>query len=191
MRVGVCSVVGCGRYSTRRGMCENHYRKALKEGRIPVVYFRGLPLQERLLRLSKVNPETGCIEWTGTTHRETGYGSTRINGKSTGTHRAAWIAANGQIPDGLHVLHKCDVRHCINPDHLFLGTNDDNVADMVAKGRNVIVRGEQKGNSKLNDELVRRIRVDCRTHREIADELGVGHTIIGLVKQQKIWRHVD
>lgn len=84
----------------------------------------------------------GCLEWTGLTNAK-GYGRTSLNGKPDLTHRVAWILANGPIPDGLHVLHHCDNPPCGETEptegypegHLFLGTNDDNVADMDAKGR--------------------------------------------------------
>jgi hypothetical protein len=84
----------------------------------------------------------GCLEWIGHTGRK-GYGSIRANGKNVKTHRLAWELANGPIPDGLHVLHHCDNPPCCETDpseeypegHLFLGTNADNNADMMAKGR--------------------------------------------------------
>lgn len=85
-------------------------------------------------------PELGpCWIWTAGVGISNGYG--RINrGGDIGpeyTHRISWELNVGPIPDGMHVLHKCDVRRCVRPDHLFLGTNDDNVADMNAKGRRV------------------------------------------------------
>jgi len=183
-------VIGCGMQAVKRGMCNRHYRSALEKGIISRKRAIGVTIQDRLNFHSQYIPETGCVEWTGTRHPETGYGSITINRKSVSTHRAAWEAANGSIKSRMHVLHKCDNRICVNPDHLFVGTNADNVADMDAKGRRISVKGEEKWNAKLNDELVRSIRKDCRTARQIADELGVGKTIIGLVKQHKIWRHV-
>lgn len=82
--------------------------------------------------------DTGCILWAGTTVRY-GYGAiyTRASGerRTVTAHRAAYMLANGPIPPGMHVCHKCDVPACVNPDHLFLGTAGDNLRDMVAKGR--------------------------------------------------------
>lgn len=75
--------------------------------------------------------------WVSPSRSRTGFGYTRIwhDGKVTGAHRVAWEAANGPIPSGLFVLHRCDNPPCFNPDHLFLGTDADNKADMYAKGR--------------------------------------------------------
>jgi hypothetical protein len=78
-----------------------------------------------------------CWEWQGYLN-ESGYGFTRIGGrggKAWLAHRLSWEIHNGQIPDGLHVLHKCDNPKCVNPNHLFLGTNLDNILDRVKKGR--------------------------------------------------------
>ena len=92
------------------------------------------PVLVRLSQQSESNEETGCIEWTGYL-RGDGYGSLRIDGKQVQAHRAAYEATFGKIENGLFVCHRCDNRKCINSDHLFLGTNQDNVDDMVAKGR--------------------------------------------------------
>jgi hypothetical protein len=80
-------------------------------------------------------PECDCWIWTGCLTTG-GYGHGKINGRQEGAHRISWMAYNGHIGDGLHVLHKCDVPACVNPDHLFLGTAKDNVNDMILKGRN-------------------------------------------------------
>ena len=77
---------------------------------------------------------TACIEWTGCILRN-GYGQLEIKGKKWLAHRWAWTQAHGPIPEGLCVCHTCDVRHCINPEHLFLGTHADNAHDRDAKGR--------------------------------------------------------
>lgn len=83
---------------------------------------------------SRVSKGDGCWLWTGT-QRKDGYGSFHRNGKYLHAHRASWIINFGEIKNKLHVLHKCDVRNCVNPSHLFLGTNHDNILDCVAKGR--------------------------------------------------------
>lgn len=94
------------------------------------------------LRVRIVVAASGCREWTGCSDSH-GYGSIRVDGRQIGTHRFAWILANGPIPDGLNVLHHCDNPPCCQteptpgyPDgHLFLGTHTDNMADKIAKGR--------------------------------------------------------
>ncbi len=78
--------------------------------------------------------ESGCQIWMGGCFGS-GYGEIYVDGIGIGAHRAAWLCHRGPIPHGLLVLHRCDVRPCINPDHLFLGTHADNVADMIRKGR--------------------------------------------------------
>jgi hypothetical protein len=89
-------------------------------------------LQQRLARNSVIDPETGCILWTAC-RNTCGYGKVRWRGRLLAVHRVAWMAKHGPIPPGLCVLHRCDVRPCLNPDHLFLGTQKDNIADMCAK----------------------------------------------------------
>ncbi len=89
-------------------------------------------LQQRLARDSVIDPVTGCILWMAS-RNPSRYGQVRCQGRLWLTHRAAWMARHGPISPGLYVLHRCDVRPCINPDHLFLGTQKDNIVDMYAK----------------------------------------------------------
>lgn len=91
-------------------------------------------LAEIVAANSEFITECGCQIWTAGADGN-GYGQFRFEGKLIGSHRASWIASRGPIPNGLHVLHRCDTPPCINPDHLFLGTPADNVADMIRKGR--------------------------------------------------------
>lgn len=83
---------------------------------------------------SKVDKTENCWNWIAA-KRYKGYGCFRINGKLVDSHRVSWVIHNGAIPDGLFVLHTCDNRLCVNPAHLFLGTNYDNVQDCIRKGR--------------------------------------------------------
>lgn len=103
--------------------------------------------------------ESGCWEWTGP-KRKTGYGVIGRNGKSALTHRVAYELARGPVPAGMCVCHSCDNPACINPAHLWIGTQGDNRRDCAAKGRNSKpdVSGERNPNAKLTREQVSEIR---------------------------------
>ncbi len=106
--------------------------------------------------LSKVDPVTKCWNWNGASTVQ-GYGQTVYEGKSILAHRLSWIIHFGEIPkgEGFHgtcVLHKCDNPSCVNPDHLFLGSNQDNMDDMKRKGRQAWKKGEPRSNAKLKPE---------------------------------------
>lgn len=88
---------------------------------------------EERLKNFKVDSVTGCHVWQGST--VAGYGHLYVDGKLKLAHRVSWELAKGEIPEGLFVLHKCDNPPCINPEHLFAGTHEDNMKDMDAKGR--------------------------------------------------------
>lgn len=129
----------------------------------------------------------GCRVWTAS-RNFWGYGKIGWRGKIYKAHRLAWEETNGPIPLGLFVCHHCDNPPCINPDHLFLGTNDDNTADKVSKGRQA--RGAEAGNVFLTERQVLAIRTDTRSHRMIADAYGVCHTSVGLIKRRRRWAHI-
>lgn len=91
-------------------------------------------IEQRLEHHTMPEPNSGCLLWiAGCNHK--GYAVLNYRGKALKAHRVAWTHKHGPIPAGLQACHKCDVRSCVNVDHLFLGTNQDNVRDMVAKGR--------------------------------------------------------
>lgn len=155
---------------------------------------RGIPPDERVEMQTREDLETGCHVWTGAKER-CGYGQIKINGKTVRVHR--WIFARefGEIPDGQYVLHHCDNPSCINPTHLFLGTQRENMLDMVAKGRGGHPRGaaHTRPMAKLTEDGVRLIRAlvqDGMLQSEVARVVGASRACISDVMTGKTWRHV-
>ncbi|MBA3727566.1 MAG: HNH endonuclease [Armatimonadetes bacterium] len=142
------------------------------------------------LRFARMAPPSGgpddCWEWTRSLSK-TGYGKMG----STPAHRIAWKVTFGDIPDCLHVLHKCDNRACVNPAHLFLGTHQDNMRDMMAKGRQTRTIGEKNPRAKLTVDQVLAIRADVRMGTVIAKEYRVTPTTVCQIKKRKSWSHLS
>ena len=111
-------------------------------------------------------------------------------------HRFSWHLFNGPIPKGMSVLHKCDIRNCVNPDHLFIGTQNDNVQDMMRKGRHRCVPklGEDNPMSKLDNEKVAMIREDLErkelSQNKIAKKYSVSPMTISRIKNKQLWSHI-
>lgn len=150
---------------------------------------RNSPLAERLVFHGATPNERGCVLWTGSKGRG-GYGQMLWRGKMQKSHRMAWLAAYGPIPDGMCVCHRCDVRACINPAHLFLGTVSDNNADKALKERQSHMRGELCGTAKLTVAQVIEIRAATGALREIAGRFGVNDRAISMIRLRKRWGHV-
>ena len=144
---------------------------------------------------SKVDKSGDCWEWIGRKD-EKGYG--RFDGFRLNqlAHRAAWELMNGRIPEGMGVLHRCDNPCCVRADnHLFLGTQMDNVKDMLTKGRNNNVRGQQNGNTTLTEADVREIKrlyfsKECGVV-ELAKRFGVSRVTIRNIYIGKTWSHLN
>ena len=141
----------------------------------------------------KVNKTEHCWEWTGGKNTQ-GYGIFGFQGKIMKAHRVSWILTNGEIPmgTGVHgtcVLHKCDNPGCINPKHLFLGSNKDNMIDMQNKGRKVIQKNEHHPMCKLTDEQIKEIRITYATgkytQRSLGDCFGITQVHIGRIINNK------
>lgn len=132
-------------------------------------------------------PNSGCLIWLGAAS-STGYGSIGIDGRRHNTHRLAWMFAHGPIPDGLLVLHKCDVRSCVNVNHLYLGTARQNLLDRYE--RNQSNQGERHSSAKLKESDVLKILKDERPYKFIATEYGVSESHISGLKTGKFWNNL-
>ncbi len=155
-------------------------------------------LAERLDSHLDKSAANGCWVWTASTID--GYGQIGIvrNGKLTNNlaHRVAFELATGEAPGDRCVLHRCDNPPCCNPDHLFLGSRDDNAKDMVAKRRqrNGITPGEQHGMSKLTDadvvELRRSYAAREASQPELARRFGIRQSTVWAIIHRRTWAHV-
>lgn len=135
-------------------------------------------------------PEGGCWVWMGTTTVR-GYGQLISNNRKHYAHRASYEAFIGEIPKGMHVCHACDNVYCVNPAHLFLGTQKQNLEDMASKGRST--RGSKNARAKLNEEQVKGVKTllnlgwSCAA---IARTVGVSASCISQIKRKESWNHV-
>ena len=154
---------------------------------------------EAIKQRAKINPVTGCWEWIGT--KRNGYGRTMTGSRTDGTrksisaHRLSYQLFKGNIPQGCVVCHKCDNPCCINPDHLFAGTVQENVSDRERKGRNKPPKGACNGRAKLSEKDVlaaRTERIDRGTsYQALAKKYGVAKkTIMDAVKGVN-WKHLN
>lgn len=148
-------------------------------------------IQERFE--AKFVKSDGCWEWTACKNRD-GYGRFGFGGGNAHAHRVAYQLYVGVIPDGLFVLHRCDNCGCVRPDHLFLGTNDDNMQDCKNKGRRVGTQtGEKNGNAKLTEEQVKTIRARSENgarNPELAIVFGVSCQAISHIICHRSWAKI-
>lgn len=141
-------------------------------------------------RVEKEGHPKECWEWKGATTK--GHGTIRISRKQYYTHRLSWEIHYGS-PGTLDVLHQCDNGRCVNPEHLFLGTQQDNMQDMNKKGRRRTrpLRGEENSQSKLTWDEVREIRIRYSnggvTIRQLSQDYGVSPGTIGFIIDNKTW----
>lgn len=143
--------------------------------------------QMRLERRSIALPWSGCWIWDGSITRD-GYGHLPFRQRYMGAHRASYLAFKGDIANGLDVCHQCDVKLCINPDHLFLGTRRDNMQDWTRKTGGK--RGAGHHRAKLNEYDIIAIRADTRHRVEIAAAFGISPNHVNTIKRGGRWSHL-
>ena len=145
--------------------------------------------------IERYEPDTngGCWLWTAGLDKS-GYAVISENNRQTKVHRLIYKTLCGSIPNGLLVCHRCDVRSCINPEHLFLGTHADNTNDMYAKGRGVDRKGIKHPLAKLSSENVLEIRNMVRagnSQSSVAKKFSVSKSTISGICSQGRWNHVE
>lgn len=145
-------------------------------------------LKARILNKCRMS-ETGCWVWTGPQNGK-GYGVFYVGTKNRHAHRCSFEVFKGQIPDGLHVRHRCDTPLCVNPAHLVLGTAKDNAGDRQMRGRGHQLRGELIGTSKLTKQDVLDIRSSKLGDKDLSEKYGVAPSHIWLVRTGRAWKHV-
>lgn len=148
---------------------------------------RDLPLEVRFHGQVGLPDSNGCINWQGSMASH-GYGIIGSNGRSLYAHRIAYELAKGPIPEGLFVMHACDNPRCVNPDHLSVGTQKDNIADAAAKGRTA--RGSMVPRSILTEEAVQDIRREYASGTKqliLAERYGVAQPTISDVVTGRRW----
>jgi len=137
---------------------------------------------------SKVDKSGDCWLWMSSLKPD-GYGEFWFNGKIILAHRMAYELEVGSIPDGLLVCHACDVHRCVRPDHLFVGSQAENMADMASKGRAAV--GEKHARTTLCDVDVLLIRsIEGPSSRAIASWFGVGKSTINNIRNCQSWAHL-
>ena len=146
---------------------------------------------ERFWSRVQKGPNNHCWIWIA--GKQHGYGILRVGGRCVRAHRYSFMLNSGEpIPEGMNVLHKCDNPACVRPDHLFLGTQEDNNHDRSRKNRNA--KGETRKNAKLTTEDVVRIRELAAAgipRRTLMHMFGISGTTVNNIKRRVDWKHVE
>ena len=179
-----CSVDGCPRLKKARGLCGMHWQRWRKHG---VDGLANTPTTlDRLASLTSQQSED-CIHWDGYADKR-GYGRVWFGGRYQLAHRVSYAVNTGTIPAGLCILHQCDNPICVNPAHLSVGTQSENMRDCCVKGRTAA--GERNPHAKLSEVDVLAIRGSTGSTRKIAAQFGIASSGVSQIKTHKLWRHI-
>ena len=189
-----CSVPGCDKDAWAKDMCGRHYGINRRHGNPHVetgIKLTKMTPQQRFWLLVVKGPD--CWGWKG--HKRDGYGVLTVGHNCQGkAHRFSYELHNGPIPEGMFVCHHCDNRACARPDHLFLGTAQDNTTDMLAKGRearNTGHPGTSHAMAKLTERAVRTILRSKGPARIMAAKFNVSESTIYMIRGRHIWKHIE
>lgn len=190
-----CSFDGCPGLSVARGLCNTHYMQNRRAGLLPVGTRARGTVEVRFWRF--VDKTENCWYWTGRSRSKKGYGNISAGARDANhklAHRLSYEIHKGAIPVGMVVMHTCDNPSCVNPDHLVVGTQSENILDSFRKGRKISIpphkQGEEHGASKLNNELVKLIRASTDSIKSLSIFYGVSLSSIERVLNRKTWKHI-
>jgi len=189
----VCSLDGCERKHMAKDLCNIHYQKRYRTGNPLTIHLLEDPIK-RFNKKIKINEKTGCHEWIGSKLPK-GYGTFRLNTETAiRAHRFSYEYYKHKIPENMHCLHNCDNPSCVNPDHLFLGTNNDNVKDKMRKGRSYRPIGEKHPFAKIKDADVYKIKeliASGYSYRETSILMNTTIHIVAQIGMNKTWTHLN
>jgi len=181
----MCKVDGCTVTKIKGyGYCNTHYARFKRNGNTELQELKR-PIEERFWRFVTKLSDSECWEWQGSRSSK-GYGKLPY-GSEQQAHRVSYIIFKGEIPDKMMVLHHCDNPSCVNPSHLYLGDNQQNMIDMISRGR-AKPRGKKP---TLTDDQVRLVAASTETVSKLKEQFGVGRGVIELIKSGKTYKHLD
>lgn len=187
----LCTLDNCLNKHMAKGLCRKHYARMKRN--TPEITWSDLSMQERFLRKTKKNIETGCIEWIGYKNSD-GYGTFRNNGKMIKAHRFAYIQRFSEIPKKKCVCHKCDNPSCVNVEHLFLGTHEENMVDRGIKGRMIPPPcGKDNWGAILTESQVIKIRELINIGmkpKNIRETFNIAKTTFYDIKKRRTWKNI-
>lgn len=190
-----CCESGCNSAAIARGFCGKHYMVNKRAGLLKVgPNLRGRPVEERFWKY--VLKTVDCWLWQGGSVSQKGYGQIQLTRSRDRVlvHRLSYEIHHGPIPAGMVVMHTCDNPSCVNPAHLKTGTQSQNIIESFNKGRKICIPpvnfGEKHRSAKLNEDLVRLIRVSDKIHADLAKEIGVLASSISKARRRKTWKHI-
>jgi len=177
----ICSIENCERKHRAKGYCHIHYLRISRRNTSELV--KCLPIEERFHKGYKINEITGCWDWIKSLGSH-GYAHIAERGKNLRGHRLSYEIHFGKISSGLLVLHKCDNRKCVNPKHLFLGSQKENMEDMIAKGRHPIAKKGKIINATKSYILDKhpKSKLNCIQVIEIRKLLSMGKSMLAISK---------
>lgn len=175
----------CNQEAIARQLCQTHYMQERRAGNL-APREKENPQQYILSRVKKT--DSGCWEWQQSKY--SGYGRLVKEKKSWPAHVYSYTAFVGPIPKGLQINHKCHNRCCVNPEHLYAGTQKQNVKDMDDSGRRNQAKGSRGGNSKITEQVAQEIYRHDGIARLAAAKFGISISLVYAIKKKQIWQHI-
>lgn len=180
-----CTIDGCNGKLNARGLCHRHYVQQRRAGKLQ----RKEHEDDRSYIINRIRAdESGCWVWSQSTRK--GYGRLIRKGRTWNAHVFSFSIFVRPVEDGEQINHKCHVRACCNPDHLYAGSQSENMADMKLAGRVRYLKGDQNGNSRIDKEKARAIYAANGIARDVAERFGVSISLVYAIRKKKVWAHI-